>query len=161
MFTKVASKLSIALIVVAVAISNTHGDEHTSSDSQILHQEEADKRAETAALKIIGNMPRFGGKTKMDEDDLKGKRTTYWDGIVMLAFFPGHLAVLGLFIAPLWACCRVCECCCCKKRDPIPNISTLQIYGPYTWVLSCMIAIMYVSVMKRILKKSIDNIHSL
>lgn len=77
----------------------------------------------------------------MDKEDFEGEDFTYWAGIISLVAVPIVVVAASLLLAPLWALCRCCKCCCCKKKEPKSNVTAMQIYAPYAWVLSCMIAI--------------------
>jgi len=77
----------------------------------------------------------------MDIEDFEGEDVTYWYGIASLVAVPMIFVVLSLVLAPMWALCRCCKCCCCKLKEPKNDITGIQIYAPYAWVLSCMIAV--------------------
>jgi len=88
----------------------------------------------------------------MDIDDIDGiqenpKGSTYVQGIASLVAIPLLFVVLSCMCAPLWAMCRCCKCCCCKNKEPKSDITSCQIYAPYSLVLTCALAIITMAAM--------------
>ena len=108
------------------------------------NQDAANDRANEGALKLIGNIPRYGGDSELDKDDFSGE-PTYWIGVASLVAIPLIFLGLSVLLCPLWTICRCCKCCCCKKTKPKDEITKCQIYGPYFLVFGCVVAIVYVS----------------
>ena len=139
MLSNKMNRLTIIAIILSLSVHFINGESDTSPNS---HQEEANARAETGALQLIANIPRYGTDRTMDKEDLHGLND-YWYGVGSLVAVPAGFVVLSLLIAPFWMLCRCCKCCCCKKKEPTVDVTKCSIYGPLLLVLACMIAVMY------------------
>jgi len=149
MLSAVATKLA-TLLLLLLSASNVAGDSHSGS---ISHQEEANERANAGALKAIQWVPRFGGDSEMNAEDITsasspmawldfgGERNDYWVGILSLIAFPMVFVGLSVLVAPFWIVCRCAKCCCCRKKEPKREVTSCRIYSPFLLVLSCTIAI--------------------